>query len=87
MSVNGENVERVTRKAFVRLFARATEAPSQGTSQGISLGVSQGADKDQVVLEVIHEAAVKLLCNDKRGHSKRGLTMEWSESGWGRVDG
>jgi len=51
VSVNGENVERVTRDEFVRLFARAIE--------------------DDIVLDVIHNAAVKILCADK----KRGLEL------------
>jgi len=46
VSVNGENVERVTRDEFVRLFARAVE--------------------DDIVLDVIHDAAVKILCADKK---------------------
>ena len=51
LTINGVDVERVTRHEFVRLFARAAQ--------------------EEISLRVMHDAAVKILCGDKRGSDAR----------------
>ena len=51
LTINGVDVERVTRHEFVRLFARAAQ--------------------EEISLYVIHDAAVKILCGDKRSSTTR----------------
>ena len=51
LTINGVDVERVTRHEFVRLFARAAQ--------------------EEISLDVLHDAAVKILCGDKRGSNTR----------------